>query len=402
MADQSADADLSLHFETLCAELDHQPESVTQPLAMPIVTAAVFSVPTLETVDDIYEGRTPGYIYTRDANPNQAVLGDLVARLEGAEAGLAAATGMAAITASILTGLKSGDRIVAGHDLYGRTMALLRDPLTALGVRTNFVDLTDTDAAEKALAEPAKLVFVESVANPLLGIPDLPALAALAQRAGARLVVDNTFATPYHCRPLEHGADVVVHSGTKYLGGHSDVTIGVLVGGADFVRQARTTLVTFGATASPFDCWLTARGIKTLALRMERASTSAQRVAEFLAGERGVARVFYPGLSSHPSHARAITLLRHGCGAMAAFELEGGEPAVSRFVRGLQRIRLAPSLADVSTTISHPAKTSHRGYSAADREAIGITPGLIRLSVGIEHTDDIIADLRRGLAAARG
>jgi len=360
----------------------------------------VFSVPTLETVDDLYEGRAAGFVYTRDNNPNQAVFGDLVARLEGAEAGLATATGMAAVAAAVLPGLKAGDRIVAGHDLYGRTMAMLRDPLAALGVRTDFADLTDTDAAARCLSERASVVVVESVSNPLLAIPDLPALAELAHRAGGRLVVDNTFATPYHCRPLEFGADVVVHSGTKYFGGHSDVTVGALVGSEAFIRQARLSVVVFGASASPFDCWLAARGIKTLSLRMERASANALQVARYLCAESAVARVYYPGLANHGHHARAQALLRGGFGAMAAFELAGGEKAASHFVRGLRRIRLAPSLADVSTTISHPAKTSHRGYSAAEREVIGITPGLIRLSVGIEHPDDIIGDLRAGLAAA--
>jgi len=254
--------------------------------------------------------------------------------------------------------------------------------------------------AARALGEPAAAVVVESISNPLLSVPDLNGVAALAHAAGALLIVDNTLATPYHCRPLAHGADVAVHSGSKYLGGHSDTLSGVLAGSADFVKAARTTLVTFGATASPFDCWLTVRGIKTLALRMERASANAMQVAEFLAAQRGVSRVSYPGMASHPQHERAACLLSGGFGAMAAFELKGGEPAASAFVRGLRRIKLAPSLADVSTTISHPARTSHRGYSAAEREAIGITPGLIRLSVGIEHAEDIIADLRDGLAAA--
>ncbi|MHB8574296.1 MAG: trans-sulfuration enzyme family protein [Dehalococcoidia bacterium] len=388
------------HIETLCAEIEPQPESVTRPLTMPIVTAAVFQVDSLETVDDLYEGRSQGYIYTRDANPNQTVLGDLVARLEGAEAGLAAASGMGAIAAAIMPGLKHGDRIVAGHDLYGRTMGMLRGPLSALGVETEFVDLTDTDAAEQALRQPAAVVIVESISNPLVRVPDLPALAELAHRAGARFVIDNTFASPYHCRPLQYGADVVVHSGTKYLGGHSDVTNGVLVGRDEFVRQARASLVTFGASASPFDCWLTCRGIKTLALRMRAASANAQAVCEFLSSCPGVEAVHYPGLRSHPHHARAKRLLTGGFSAMAAFDLRGGEAAASRFVRGLRRIKLAPSLADVSTTISHPAKTSHRSYTAEQREAIGIYPGLIRLSVGIEHPDDIIEDLRRGLMAA--
>jgi len=388
-------------FETLCAELEPQPASVTRPLTMPIVTAAVFAADSLETIDDLYEQRASGFVYTRDANPNQVVLAELVARLEGAEAGLAAASGMGAITAALLPGLHAGSRVVAGHDLYGRTMAILRGPLAALGVETQFVDLTDTDAAAAALAQAVDVVIVESISNPLVRVPDIPVLAELAHRAGARLVVDNTFATPYHCLPLALGADVVVHSGTKYLGGHSDVTNGVLVGSAAFMDQARNVVVTFGMSAGPFDCWLTVRGIKTLALRMERASANAQVVAEFLAGRREVVAVHYPGLPSHPHHQRARALLRNGIGAMIAFELRGGEPAASAFVRGLHRIALAPSLADVSTTISHPAKTSHRGYSAEQREEIGIGPGLIRLSVGIEHVDDIVEDLAHGLAACR-
>jgi cystathionine gamma-synthase len=388
------------HFETLCAEVDVAPESITRPIAMPIVTSAVFDVPSLEAVDDLYEGRAAGFVYTRDGNPNQTVLGALVARLEGAEDGVAAATGMAAIAAAILPGLKQGDRVVAGHDLYGKTAALLRGPLAALGVQTQFLDLTDDAVAERALREPTAVVIVESIANPLLRVPDIARLAELAHGAGGRLVVDNTFATPYHCRPLALGADVVVHSGTKYFGGHSDVTIGVLVADAAFVGQARASLSTFGASASPFDCWLTARGIKTLALRMERASANAQQVAEFLLEQPEVLRVEYPGLAGHEHHARAAAQFQRGFGAMVTFELRGGEAAASRFVRGLQRIRFAPSLADVSTTLSHPAKTSHRGYSAAQREALGISGGLIRLSVGIEHEADITADLCTGLACA--
>ena len=389
------------HFETLCAEIDAQPPSATRPLTMPIVPAAVFEVDSLELLDDIYEGRAEGYIYTRDANPNQAVLERLVARLEGAEAGLACASGMGAITAALLAGLKAGDRIVASDALYGRTAGLIRGPLAALGVQATFADLTTNATAARALSEPAAAVIVETVSNPLLTLPDLPALAGLAHAAGARLIVDNTFATPYHCRPLVHGADVVVHSGTKYFGGHSDVTNGVLVGGADFVRQARQVMTTLGAPASPFDCWLTVRGIKTLALRMERAAANAKIVATYLAGcEDRVVAVHYPGLSSHPQHQRARDLLCNGFGAMVAFELRGGEAAATAFVRGLRRIRLAPSLADVSTTISHPSKTSHRGMSEQARQAAGIRPGLIRLSVGIEHPDDIITDLRTALAAS--
>jgi len=388
-------------FATLCAGADKPVPSVTQPLVAPIVTSAVFHIPTLETVDALYEGRAEGFIYTRDGNPNQAALGRLVARLEGAEDGAAAATGMAAVAAAVLDGLKQGDRIVAAHDLYGKSMALLRGPLSGFGVRVDFVDLADNNAARAALAQPAAAVLVESVSNPLLHLPDLPLLAGLAHAAGARLVVDNTFATPYHCTPLAHGADVVVHSGTKYLGGHSDVTIGALAGSAEAMDRARSLLATFGGTASPFDCWLTVRGIKTLALRMERASANALTVARFLASRPEVARVNYPGLETHPHHERACRLLRNGFGAMVTFDLAGGVAAAERFIAALRYIRFAPSLGDVSTTLSHPAKTSHRGYPPEQRERLGITDGLIRLSVGIERVGDIIADLEHGLDALR-
>lgn len=390
-----------MHFETICAEIEAQPASATQPLIMPIVPAAVFAVDSLELLDDIYEGRAAGYIYSRDANPNQTVLEQLVARLEGAEAALACASGMGAIAAALLAGLRAGDRIVASDALYGRTAGLIAGPLTDLGVQAVFVDLTDEATAAKALTRPAAAVIVETISNPLLTVPDLPTLARLAHQAGARLIVDNTFATPYHCRPLRYGADLVVHSGTKYFGGHSDVTNGVIAGSEALIAQARQVMTTFGAPASPFDCWLTVRGIKTLALRMERASANAEQLAAFLAGcERTVAAVHYPGLPSHPQHVRARELLEHGSGAMISFELRGGETAASAFVRGLRNIRLAPSLADVSTTISHPSKTSHRGLGEAARQAAGIRPGLIRLSVGIEHVDDISADLQRGLEAS--
>jgi len=388
------------HLETVCAELDEQPPSVTRPAVMPIVASAPFVVDSLETLDDLYEGRADGFVYSRGGNPNQVVLERLVARLEGAEAGLAAASGMGAIAAALMTGLRAGDRIVATDALYGPTATLLSGPLAALGVRADFADLSNPATAERALAEPASVVVVETISNPLLRLVDLPELARLAHTAGAMMVVDNTFATPYHCRPIDLGADVVVHSATKYLGGHSDVTNGVLVGSADFVTRARSTMGAFGAPASPFDCWLTVRGIKTLALRMERSSANAAAVATYLADRgRKIVGVHYPGLPSAAQAPLACRLLTRGFGAMVSFELAGGEAAASAFVRALHRIRLVPSLGDVSTTLSHPSKTSHRGLGEAGRDAAGIRPGLLRLSVGIEHFDDIIADLELGLAA---
>jgi cystathionine beta-lyase/cystathionine gamma-synthase len=328
------------------------------------------------------------------------VLEQLVARLEGAEAGLAFASGMGAITAAIMTGLTAGDRIVADASLYGRTAALIAGPLAALGVRPVFADLSDVSVAAQVLAEPTAVVVVESIANPLLDIPDIGGLARLAHDAGARLIVDNTIATPYHCRPLMRGADLVVHSGSKYLGGHSDAISGVLAGSAAVIAGARELMVTLGSPASPFDCWLTARGMKTLALRMAAASANAERVAAFLGGCEGTCTtVRYPGLASHPQHERAQELLERGFGAMLSFELSGGRPAAGRFVRALQQIRLAPSFGDVSTTISSPASVSEKPAAGGARDST-LPPGLLRLSLGAEHPDDIILDLQRGLAAA--
>ncbi len=389
------------HLDTLCAEVEEQPPSVSRPLALPIVPAAVFEMESLEMLDDITEGRAPGYIYSRDGNPTQAALERLLARLEGAEAGVACASGMGAVAAALLPGLKAGDRVVAASALYGRTLTMLSGPLTQLGVRTEFIDICDRAQIARALAEPAAAVVIETISNPLLRVPDLDLLARLAHEAGARLIVDNTFATPYHCRPLAYGADVVVHSGTKFIGGHSDVTIGVVLGGADFIAAARNSMSTFGAPAGAFDAWLTVRGCKTLALRMERASANAAAIAAFLTGRDEVAAVFYPGLEMSPDFDTAARLLERGFGAMVSFDLRGGAAAASAFVRGLRRIRLATSLGDVSTTISHPAKSSHRGLGAEGRAAAGIGEGLIRLSAGIEHIDDLLADLEQGLAATR-
>jgi cystathionine beta-lyase/cystathionine gamma-synthase len=388
-----------LHFETLCVDTGEPPVSHSQPMAPPIVPSSVFTVESLEQLDAISDGREPGYIYTRYGNPNQAELEQLIARLEGAEAGLACASGMGAIAAALLSTAKPGSRIVASNALYGPTAGLLAGPLAGFGIAPVFVDATNEVEVERALDEATSALLVETISNPLLRVPDLTRLAALAKKSEACLIVDNTFASPYHCRPLAHGAGLVVHSGTKYLGGHSDVTIGVITGDRARIEAARASMAIFGAPASPFDSWLTLRGIKTLALRMERASANALQIAERVATEQAVAAVHYPGLRSHPDHDIAIGTLERGFGAMVSFDLRGGEAAASAFVRGLRRIRLAPSLGDVATTISHPAKTSHRSMGEEARRAAGIGPGLIRLSVGIEYSGDILADLSLGLAA---
>ena len=385
-------------FDTLCARTGSASAPLdTPPIAPPIYQTAVFDVGDLDDVDAIYEGRKPGWIYHRDGNPTVRLLEEAVARLEGAEDALATASGMAAISAALLAALAPGDHVVAADLLYGRTLQLLRDGVGRFGVETTFVDPLDLGAVAAALRPATKLIFVETIANPLLRVPDLRALATLAHERGARLMVDHTFASPYLCRPLALGADLVVHSGTKYLGGHSDATSGLLAADRAFVATARRSASTWGAPLAALDAWLTLRGMKTLALRMERACANALAVARFLAAHPAVVATHYPGLEDHPDHAIAAGLFGDEFGAMVSFEVAGGRAGAERFIRAVRHIPFAPSLADVTTTLSHPATTSHRGLPPDERARLGVTDGLIRLSVGIEAADDIIADLERGL-----
>jgi len=387
-------------ISTLCASPGPPISSATRPLASPIVPSSVFAVDSIESLQTVCAGETQGFLYARGGHPNQAELEGSVARLEGAEAGLACASGMGALTSALLAASHPGGRIVADRALYSRTSTLIAGPLRSLGLPPTFADLSDPEVADRTLAEPVAAVVVESVSTPFLTIPELRRLAEFTHAAGGVLIVDNTVATPYHCHPLEHGADVVVHSGSKYLGGHSDTLSGVLVGSRALVAKAREVMVTLGSPASPFDCWLTVRGLKTLALRMACASSNAERVASYFAHrECAVRRVLYPGLCSHPEHDRAVAQLDHGFGAMIALDLPGGAPAASAFVRALRWIPLAPSFGDISTTVAYPAAMQEAAGDTAICEGHEIE-GLIRLSVGIEDADDIIADLELALDAA--
>jgi cystathionine beta-lyase/cystathionine gamma-synthase len=286
----------------------------------PICASAVFRIAGLETLEAIYAGREAGYIYTRDGNPNHSALEHAVAAIEGAEAALVCATGMAAIAVSLLALLRPADHIVASAALYGVSQRLLSEEWDRLRVQAEFVDATDAAAVERALRPETRLVFVETISNPLLTLADLPALGRLCRTRGVPLVVDNTFA-PCLVRPLEHGASVVMHSVTKYLGGHSDLTLGALAGSREFVTRARGLASRWGMAANPFEAWLALRGIRTLPLRMERACANAARVAGFLATHPAVERVAYPGLPSHPQAALARTMLASGHGAMVSFSL---------------------------------------------------------------------------------
>jgi cystathionine gamma-synthase len=386
------------------------PVGSARPLAEAIYQTTVWGFDDLEAVDDWYEGRsTDTFLYYRNGNPNTVALEEAVADLEGAEAGVAAASGMAAIAGALLAVLEAGDHVVADRNVYGGTVVLLRTELARLGIESTLVESTDPAAVEAAMRPNTKVLHVESLSNPLLRCPDLGALAAIAHARGAVFSVDNTFASPALLRPVEHGADVVTHSLAKYLGGHSVAVGGVAVGRRDLVARARDRLSRLGGTIGALDAWLSVQGIKTLGLRMRAHAENGLTVGRALeswtgasGAPSGVTRVYYPGLASHPDHAVAARLFARGHGGMLSFDV-GSAAAARAFLGEIGRagIPFSPSLADVRTTVSYPAGTSHRMLSPDERRAIGVTDGLIRLSVGIEEPSDILADLERAVAAAK-
>jgi len=373
-----------------------------EPLSEPIFPASVYRFADMTRVDEVWDGLREGFVYRRLGHPNQAVLEEVLARLEGAEEALACSSGMGALYSAVIAHLRSGDHIVAQAGLYGGTQTLLTGELSRLGITCSFAPAATGEAFEEALraleaeGRRPRAMLVETLANPSLAVAELPDLSALAARRGLLLIVDNTFATPLGCRPLRWGPALVVHSATKFLNGHSDVTAGVVAGPKELVGPLRRLATAVGLTIAPFDAWLLLRGLRTLHLRFERQQRSALEVASWLEGRRGVKRVLYPGLPSHPSHGLALRVL-DGFGAVLSFELEGGEEAVRAFVARLKLISLAPSLGETATTVTYPARTSHRSLSLEEREAAGAYPGLVRLSVGTEDTDDILEDLDQAL-----
>ncbi len=373
--------------------------SVTRPKVSPIYASSVFSFDRLDQIDEVYEGRNPGYVYSRMRNPGVDALEEAVASLEGGSSAVAFASGMAAISASIMANVKAGDHVLAADVLYGGTHTLIKEELPRRGVSTALVDVNDIGAVKARVKPNTAIIFCETISNPTMQVADLKALADIAHEAGSLLVVDNTFASPILCQPLSYGADIVVHSGTKYLNGHSDVMSGLAVVKAQSGDKIRSYGVTYGATLSPFDAWLLLRGIRTLSLRMERQSENAMRLARFLESHPKVTVVHYPGLPSSRFHALALEYLTGGFGGMLSFEVKGGLNGAKSFIDALDMVELVPSLAGVSTTVSHPGKTSHRAIPLVEREPLGVGDGLIRVSVGIEGYKEILDDFRRALEA---
>lgn len=389
-----------LEARRLATEAAHAGEiaerDLSRSVAQPIYQTTVHSFKSLEDLELVQTNPEEGWFYYRNASPNRTAFEIAMARLEGAEAAVSAGSGMGAIFIALTAVLKNGDHIIADEKIYGGTFALLTQQLPKFGIETTLVDTADELAVRAALRQNTRVLYFETLTNPTLQVSDLPALADLARQLGLYSFVDATFSSPAVCRPLQWGVDIVLHASTKYIGGHSDALGGIVVGRADIVQAANLAGRTMGVTQGPFDAWLNVRSLKTLPLRMAAHSRNAQVVAEWLEKQPAVGLVLYPGLPSHPQHELARKLMPAGLyGGMLAFELAGGPEALNPFIKGLKEIQLVPSLADVTTTISHPAITSHRGLTPAQRAGIGVKDELLRLSVGIEDPADILEDLEQ-------
>lgn len=375
-------------FATSAIHIGQEADPATGATIVPIYQTSTF---TQEAI-----GKTKGYDYSRSDNPTREALEKALAAVENAEYGLAFASGLAAETA-ILSLLRPGDNVVAADDLYGGTFRLFTKVIANQGITTTFVDGTNLLAFEDAIKENTKLIWLETPTNPLLQLYDIEAIANIAKEKNILLVVDNTFASPYFQKPLDLGADIVLHSVTKYINGHSDVVGGALVtNNQDLFQQIKFYQNAAGGVLGPFDSWLTLRGLKTLAVRMERHEKNAQKIAEFLQENENVLKVNYPGLESHPQHELAKKQMS-GFGGMISFEIKGDIPEVNRFISNLNIFSLAESLGGVESLISHPAQMTHASIPAEQRKNIGINDNLIRLSVGIEDVEDLIADLEYAL-----
>ena len=389
-------------FATRAIHLGYDPLDHEGALTPPLHLTSTFAFETAEAGGEIFAGERAGHVYSRISNPTLDLLERRVASLEGAEAGLALASGMGAITSVLWTLLAPGDEVIVDETLYGCTFAFMHHGLRKFGITVTHVDMTEPENLRAAISDRTRVVYFETPANPNMRLVDIQAVAAIAHGHGAQVVVDNTYATPYLTRPIALGADLVVHSATKYLGGHGDLVAGLVAGRAESVAEIRLTGMKdmTGAVMAPFNAMLVLRGLKTLALRMERHCTSAQAVAAWLEGHPEVASVQYPGLESFAQHALACRQMARP-GAMIAFELKGGLVAGQRMMNGLRMIARAVSLGDAETLIQHPASMTHSTYSPEERAAHGIGDGLIRLSVGLEDLGDIIDDLDGALAPSR-
>ncbi len=368
-----------------------------RPVSVPIYQTSVFAFDDADAITDALNDPRGQYGYSRFGNPTVRALEEALAALEGAHAAVATSSGMAAITTAISANVSAGDHLVVQASIYGGTAGLLADLTRRWGIRVTEVPGDDPEALAAAIEPTTRVLYLETISNPVTAVADIPAMAAVARRHGVLTVVDNTFASPLICRPLEHGADIVVHSTTKYIGGHSDLTGGVVAyADAELFTRGWAYALGVGMTPDPHAAWLTLRGLQTLPLRIREASGNAAELAARLAAHPGVQAVHHPSLPEHPQHALAVSLLDRP-GAMLSFDLAGGAAAAKRFTSAVSLIQLAASLGGVETLTMHPASSSHRAYTPEQLAAAGISPGTVRLSTGVEDVEDIWADIAQAL-----
>ena len=377
------------------------PSSASRPVVTPLSPSVVYASEGPDMLDAQYEGRLQGYTYAREGHPNAEALARLIDDLEGAHNGIVLGSGMAAVSAALLGVLEAGDHIIGSDQLYGRSLRLLKEDLPRLGINTSLVDTTQADCVAAALRPNTKMILIEAVSNPTLRVADLTGIAAWAAEKQVILAVDNTFTTPKAIRPFDFGADIVIHSVTKLLAGHSDVTLGYVAAKDQGLRDKIYTFsVTTGMTASPFDCWLAERGLLTFPLRFDKTQATASALAKMLAQHKAVARVLYPGQASHPDFTRAQTILgQNGCN-MVSFELANQtREAAERFTKAADQIAFAPTLGDVGTTLSHPVSSSHRVLTGPEQQELGISEGFFRVSVGLEDEIALLNVFEHALAS---
>jgi cystathionine beta-lyase/cystathionine gamma-synthase len=376
-------------FQTKNVHFSNKKNESIQSKVTPIYQTSAFTFKSLQELEAFYQGEG-NYLYARVGNPNTDELGHGVAALEGAEAGVATSSGLSAILVSILAVASAGDHIIANDDLYGGTFQLIAKELKEVGIESSFVSFSDRETIVNEIKSNTKIIYSESVTNPFLRVENLEQIVEVAKEFNLISLIDNTFATPYLCKPHEDGIDLVIHSATKYIGGHSDVTAGVVVGSQELIKKVNQKLGNLGANLSPFESWLACRGLKTMSIRMEKQSNNAAKVAEGLVSISGVNKIFYPS-----------NLSPKGNGAMVTIELDEDQCDVERFINALGWIKLVPTLAGVETTVSYPIATSHRALDAEALRMLGITKGLIRISIGIEDDQDILNALSRAIKESK-
>ena len=379
---------MTKEFATRTVQFDRINQENIQSKVTPIYQTTAFTFKDLEDLESFYNGER-AYLYSRNGNPNTDELGRAIAQLEEAQDGVAVSSGLGAILVGVLAVAKSGDHIVAADDLYGGTIDLFQNELKDFGIEISFADFSDPSDIEAVIQKNTVLLYSESITNPLLRVENMQKLVELADKFSLKTMIDNTFATPYLVQPYTLGIDLVIHSATKYIGGHSDVTAGTVAGSSDLVEKVRRKAVLLGTTLSPFEAWLALRGVKTLDVRMERQVTNAQKVADFFRKHAHVATVYYPEFVSDK-----------GNGAIVTVDFTG-HIDINQFFKALSWVKIIPTLAGVETTVSYPKTTSHRALTEENRDQLGIREGLVRISIGLENADDIIEEFDQAITAAK-